>query len=770
MARAMATAYGLGHTPKSLEEAQRDTLWWVYARVQAAMNLRPQLLSGWGIAWTSAGYAELVPVEVPRPGPGRVTILVHSSAVSPGTERAQYLRLPNAQVGVLGRPGYSAAGVVHSVGPRVQGLAPGDRVAVTGAAHASVVTAHERNVFRVPDGVSLEDASLVMLGMICGNGVRLARLAPGEAVCSIGAGPIGALAGRLAQLDGHELTFVATSHRRESFARRTGARFLSLAEDADEIEAIRAPVVIEATGSPDAIGAAVAAAGRRARIVLLGSPRGITRDLPVERIREKELEIVGAHVDTLDLEPDAERAQPRRREAEAYLRALADRGLDVQDLVGPAIDPRRASVFYRELAEGSDVIGAHFDWTRLTDGERVGRGHVASIPNIAGRGMEEKFPLAPRRRRRGIFEPADPFAGARGHLRIGLLGCGDIGVQNASAVAAAPNTELVACFDPSARLAEDLAARHGARAMPTAEALAESPDVDAVLVCVPHHLHEPLAEQAIAAGKHTVVEKPLAHTLASAVKMMESAERAGVVLSTCFPQRYDPRVVVAKTIIEAGGMGELSGTLIRLFLDKSPAYWSGGFSGRSHSDWRRSREKAGGGVLIMNLSHHIDLVRHLSGVEADLVTAQGGAVEQPGDIEDAVTASIGYSNGAIGSLHGGASVRGSTEQDISLWGSEGRVVIEPHGRVYTLRPLPGLRTARWHSFGRLPSVSIRAVYFSRLATALEEGRPPDVTAADGVAVQAIIEAVYTAMEAPEGVRPADLVARHAHGAAVGAGA
>ncbi len=732
--------YRLGHTPKSLEETQRDVLWWTYARVQAALNLRPALIGGWGIAWTSAGYAELVPVEVPRAGRDHVTIEVDCSAVSRGTERAQYLKLPNAQVGVLGRPGYSASGTVIGAGGGsfARRFKPGDLVAVTGAAHASVINVPARQVFAVPPGVRLEEAALVMLGTICLHGAELAAARSEQRVAVVGAGPIGALAFRIACQTAEPAAVIAASARHAAAAAASGARFISLADEEGAVAEVGADVVIEATGNPDAIGAAIAAAAPGARVVLLGSSRGLTRALPVMEIRAKGLRLIGAHVDTLDLKSAQTGRDERRSAGERFLGLLASGSLAVSDLLGEPVDPRGAAAFYRELAQGPEPAGGYFDW-RLLGADRLRRSHLAGVPNVRGRGMEAKLPERPRRRRPGVFELEDPFAGAAGRLRLGVIGCGDIAVHNAAGAAAAPNVEITACFDPARRLAEDLATRHGAAVASSQDELLSRDDVDAVLVCVPHDLHASIAIAACAAGKHVVVEKPLANNLTEAGRIQAAAHEHGVWVSVCFPQRYGASVQIARRLIAEGAIGTLTGTLIRLFLDKSPAYWLGGFSARAQSDWRRSKERAGGGVLIMNLSHHLDLVGYLCGHGVAAVSA---FTEPAGGIEDAVVATLRYEGGALGSLLGSAAVRGSTEEELSLWGSEGRVIIEPSPRVYTLHSVAGLRTTRWHSFGRLPALPIRAIYLSRLATALSEGRSPDVTLKDGIAVQSTIEAIY----------------------------
>ena len=710
------------------------------------------------------GRAELVRVEVPRAGAGEVTVEVLSSVVSPGTERAWYLRLPNTVVSYPQRPGYSAAGVVVATGADVSEVRKGDLVAIRNVPHMSVATVPASSVHRVPNGVPHQAAALVQLGVICGQGVRRAGIEPGEPVCVIGAGMIGALAHRMAAAAGAgPVTVIAKSHVKERIAQAgVAARFLVADRDTEEIEALASPVVIEATGDAQALLLAVAAAGQGGRVVLLGSSRGITAGVPLGAIRAKQLRVIGAHVSTLGSESRLIGTDMYDREARAFLDSIASGQVSVADFTETMIDPREADVFYRRLAHSRDLVGARFDWTLLAPGERVGEGRLWRLPDLTGRGMDMKQrPLPPGGRRgRGVslYGQLDPFAGASGRLRIGLLGCGDIAAQNAEAICAAPNTELVACHDPHRQLADDLARAYGCEVAPTSRALLERNDVDAVLLAVPHHLHGPLGIEAVAAGKHVIVEKPLANNLAAAVELARAADRAGVLLSVCFPQRFEPDVVIARRLIADGALGEPAGVLLNFFLDKPPSYWVGGYSGRAHSSWRSSREQAGGGLLIMNLSHYIDLVRYLTGVEADLLTAQAHAMEHTAEVEDAVSVSVRYANGALGSFFGTAALRGSdASRELRLWGDDGQITIEPKSLVYTLRAVDGLVTGRWQSFGPVPEVNSRAVYFSRLATALDRGDTPDVTAEDGLVVQAFIEAAYRSSDSGLGISPAALL-------------
>jgi 2-desacetyl-2-hydroxyethyl bacteriochlorophyllide A dehydrogenase len=751
----------LGHSPAMIRDAKREAWWWVQARAQA-LERRSRLLSGHAVVWPAPGLAELVQVEVPRAGDGEVTVEVLTSAVSTGTERAQYLGLPNTTVRFPHRPGYSAAGRVLATGRDVSSVKPRDLVAVRNVPHMSVVTAPAKLVHSVPAGVGDEAAALVQLGVICGQGVRHAEIDKDEPVCVIGAGLIGLLSQRLTKAAGAgHATVIARSLAKERIAKAGGARFLVTDADAKEIAALAAPVVIEATGDPEALSLAVEAASPGGRVVLLGSPRGLTADVPLSVIRAKRLRIIGAHIDTLGHESRLTGIDMFEREARAFLDLVASGRVSVTDLVDAVIDPREVDAFYRRLARGRDIVGARFDWTLLPAEDRVDEGRFMRLPDLAGRGTDlqrRRLPPGGRRRVVSLFDQTDPFVGASGRLRIGLLGCGDIAVQNAAAIQRAPNAELVACYDPARGLAEDVGRTYGAEATSTSDALLEREDVDAVLLSVPHHLHSPLGAEAAAAGKHVIVEKPLANNLRAAMELVEATERAGVVLSVCFPRRYRPNVVVARRLIADGALGRFAGLLFNFFMDKPSSYWVGGFSGRAHSSWRGSREQAGGGVLIMNLSHHIDVVRHLTGMEADAVACHTQIEEPSVEVEDAVSLSVHYANGALGSLFATAALRGSESRaELRLWGPDGHIAVEPDPLVYTLRALNGLRTNRWQTFGRLPAANIRAIFFSRLATALDRGEPPDITANDGLAVQAFIEAAYRSSESGQSVSPAALL-------------
>jgi predicted dehydrogenase len=267
---------------------------------------------------------------------------------------------------------------------------------------------------------------------------------------------------------------------------------------------------------------------------------------------------------------------------------------------------------------------------------------------------------------------------------------------------------------------------------------------DAAFISVPHDLHVPLAVRAADAGLHVVVEKPLAADLAGAKKIVAAAAGAGVTLTSCFSYRYDAGVQLARRLVQAGGLGPLRGATVVFHTDKPASYWLGGFSGRSPSDWRASRARAGGGVLIMNLIHYVDLLRYVAGAEVMWV-AGGARADEGVEVEDAIGLSIGFQDGAIGTLTGSASTRGAPEPRFEIWGEHGTLRLAPEPAIYTDRAIDGVAAGRWCRLAPGVNEDERRTFVDRFAQAIRDGRQPDVTAADALAVQAFVDAAYSAV-------------------------
>jgi 2-desacetyl-2-hydroxyethyl bacteriochlorophyllide A dehydrogenase len=730
-----------GYEGIDLELSRRDTVEWAKTRVQSIRTGR-RVVGGSGLVISSPGRIELRPVERLLAGPGEVTVEVLTTAVSAGTERAEWLRLPNLQPPFPYTPGYSGAGRVIACGPGPHQVPPGTLVAVARLRHASVATVPAAYASAVPDGVSAEEAALVYLAIISGYGVQRAELPAGESICVVGAGPIGALAVRMAMLDDPgAVTVVAASSRREEGARRSGASDFRTIDGG--VESVEAAVVIEATGDPDAIATAVAAARPGGTVVLLGSPWGVTHDVSIAAIQHKSLRVVGAHISSLATAAKRLEVDPFRELADRYLGAVAAGRITVDDLLGERVDPREIRLFYRRLSRG-DVLTGHLDWRSLPRDERIRMPSLLSLPEL------------PPRSPTVVGKPLGPVAPSRRRLRFAVVGCGDIGHRNARAIARAHNADLAVSFDAVPALADAAAAAFGGTTAATLDEALAPERVDAVFISLPHDLHTPIIARAAEAGLHVIIEKPLAHDLNAAREAIDIAELAGVTLSVCFPYRYEAPVVAARWLVQEGALDALRGAAVVFHDDQPDAYWRGGFSGRAVSDWRSQRARSGGGVLIMSLIHHIDILRHVLGAEIAMVT--GASFTRPGEeVEDAVSLALRFEGGAVATLLGSTSTRGRPPVRMEMWGETGTIRLQPHPSAYSDRAVGGLVPGRWSRLPADDGSDLRAVFVERFAMSVASGRPPEVPASDGLAAQAVIEAGYRSIELGVPVSPSALI-------------
>ncbi|MBI4023898.1 MAG: zinc-binding alcohol dehydrogenase [Verrucomicrobia bacterium] len=323
------------------------------------------------VVWVRKGVAEAQPFEVPSPGEGQALVRTSFSLISPGTERAFFLGLPNAVCEFpLISPGYSLVGEVAQLGAKVEGLKIGQRVACS-AGHAGHVVMNAGDCLPLPDGVSEEQAAFFNLITITLQGVRKARVELGEPVVVLGAGLIGLLAMRLAKLCGAlPAICVDKDERRLEFARQFGADAVLAADDKlPEVlqrlcEPSGASVVIEATGSPQAIVQAFSLTRRLGRVILLGSTRGETERVNFYRdVHQKGLTVVGAHNSTRPPQDSHPGWWSMRDDFRVSLKLLATRRLELQSLITHRFPWQQIPQAYELLSQwDGNAQGMLLDW------------------------------------------------------------------------------------------------------------------------------------------------------------------------------------------------------------------------------------------------------------------------------------------------------------------------------------------------------------------------------------------------------------------------
>lgn len=188
-------------------------------------------------------------------------------------------------------------------------------------------------------------------------------------------------------------------------------------------------------------------------------------------------------------------------------------------------------------------------------------------------------------------------------MKIGLIGCGDIGRVRASAAAQTPDAKLTAVSDLDQQRAAALAAPYGAAVTSDWKVLVRRDDVDVVVVSTPPSVHAEMCLDALAAGKHVLCEKPLARTPDECRQIMDAAEEHGRVLATGFNYRFYPSMVKARELLDSGIIGD---------LDHVRSYSGYSATGHSHG-WIHDPDVMGGGALRDNGIHLIDLTRYFLG-------------------------------------------------------------------------------------------------------------------------------------------------------------
>jgi len=249
-------------------------------------------------------------------------------------------------------------------------------------------------------------------------------------------------------------------------------------------------------------------------------------------------------------------------------------------------------------------------------------------------------------------------------LRYAVIGAGVVAPLHLEAIAALDDVELVGI---SALVPEEVAPLAAEAGCPWfvdhRELLARAPDV--VVVCTPHPSHPMLTIDALEAGAHVLVEKPLAVEVREADEMIDAAGRAGRTLGVCFQQRFRPVIAAAHALLAAGHMGELIRASIVDPLYRPNAYYG-------TAAWRGTWTGEGGGVLMNQAPHTLDLLCHLAGAPAT-VWGVSRRRSQPMEAEDTATALLEYENGAVGTIAVSTTEPGM--QRIEIVGDRGRIEI-----------------------------------------------------------------------------------------------
>lgn len=332
-------------------------------------------------------------------------------------------------------------------------------------------------------------------------------------------------------------------------------------------------------------------------------------------------------------------------------------------------------------------------------------------------------------------------------LRVGLVGAGAISIQHVEALAALPSTRLVAVASASEDRARALGEAQGVPWTTRLEELLARPDVDAVTICSPSGLHPAQALAALRAGKHVLIEKPIALSVADADAVIAEATARGLVAAVVSQRRFEPAVRALRDAVATGRLGRISLVIAEgLYFRPQSYYDSAAWRGTTALD---------GGVLMNQAIHTIDLIRWVGGP----VVAVGGHVATLGhamEAEDTAALTIRFASGALGSMCATTCVSPEQPVELRVYGERGHVRLT--GADVAEWEVPGTdapsgtdeaaddpRTeaggpAVTRTWGTSAAGYLRQ--YADFVEAVRSGRPPAVTAQDGRDAVAIVAGVY----------------------------
>ncbi len=224
-------------------------------------------------------------------------------------------------------------------------------------------------------------------------------------------------------------------------------------------------------------------------------------------------------------------------------------------------------------------------------------------------------------------------------IRVGVIGCGRISVMHLLPASILEESELIACCDIKAERAEAAAEKYGIRAYTDYREMIEKEELDAVHICLPHYLHTKVACYAFEHGLHVLSEKPMDIDYASATHAVELAKEKGVLYGVIFQCRYNNAAQLVKKAVTEGKLGKIISARSTLTWQRSDEYYSA-------SDWKGTWDKEGGGVIIDQAIHSIDLVNWI--VDSDVASVSVGMANrghQKVFVEDSAEGLITYQNG-----------------------------------------------------------------------------------------------------------------------------
>jgi len=320
---------------------------------------------------------------------------------------------------------------------------------------------------------------------------------------------------------------------------------------------------------------------------------------------------------------------------------------------------------------------------------------------------------------------------------VGIVGAGSIGRMHIRAFKDL-GARVVAISSRRAEQASLVAREESCAFTTDPEELVRRPDIELVTITTSSGSHARLALAAIAAGKHVVIEKPMAMNAADARHIVEAARAQGVLLSVISQRRFEPVHRIVKGTIAAGALGRLLLVEARCPYYRSQEYYDS-------ADWRGTIAEDGGALMNQSI-HSVDLMLWLTGPAREVVGRVATQTHRM-EAEDLALAIVSFESGAMGTITASTSIRPGFLPALDLFGEKGSIRLE--GANVTHWSVPGVEmpvSSGPASAGvanpQLASHEHHRTQLADVLAALDEGRAPAVTGEDGLRAVELVDGVY----------------------------
>jgi len=318
-------------------------------------------------------------------------------------------------------------------------------------------------------------------------------------------------------------------------------------------------------------------------------------------------------------------------------------------------------------------------------------------------------------------------------LNFALVGTGHIAHVHARAIKSLKNANLIAVRGSDKSHTESFAKKFGAQAYTDYESLLKKENIDVVDIVAQSNMHADFGVLAAEAGKHVIVEKPIDISLEKADLLINACRKNGVKLSVISQHRFDSAVIALKKAIDAGDFG-------RLFFGRAAIHWQRTQEYYDTSNWRKNIALAGGGALMTQAIHYIDILRWLFG-DVESVSGEIATVAHKIEVEDIGTGILRFKSGALGQIEGDTAVQHNMPNTIEAHGTSGSAIL--NGWRFANRAVLW-QTSRSFDFRHLLAFMPGTIrnQILNFTSAIKTNALPAVTGEDGRTALEIVLAIY----------------------------